>query len=67
MRAKRRVAWLARKGLLAQRREEAGLSQSDVARFMGIAPSNVSRWESQRARPRGDRALELLELLDGDE
>lgn len=64
VRALRRVAWLVRKGLLAQMREEAGLSQSDVARFMGIAPSNVSRWESGTARPRADRAVELLRLLE---
>lgn len=64
VRAKRRVAWLASRGLLTQRREEAGLTQTDVARYMGIAPSNISRWESQRAHPRGDRAVELLRLLE---
>lgn len=64
VRALRRVAWLVRKGLLAQMREQAGLSQSDVARYMGIAPSNVSRWESGAARPRADRAVQLLRLLE---
>jgi transcriptional regulator with XRE-family HTH domain len=33
----------------------------------GVDASAVSRWESAELRPRLDRAVALLELLDGDE
>lgn len=64
--ALRRVKRLVNNDRLRDLREAAGLSQSDVARFMGVAPSNVSRWEAGLARPRGRHAVALLELLDGD-
>jgi DNA-binding XRE family transcriptional regulator len=47
------------------RYDEGGLTQSDVARSHGIAPSNVSRWESGTARPRADTAVELLKTAGG--
>lgn len=62
----RRFIRLVKTGRLAKLREETGLSQSDVARFLGVAPSNVSRWESGVVRPSADRAAQILELLDGD-
>jgi DNA-binding transcriptional regulator YiaG len=64
--ALRRVKRLVNNDRLRDLREAAGLSQSDVARFIGVAPSNVSRWEAGLARPRGRHAVALLELLDGD-
>jgi len=39
------------------------LSQSDVARALGLNQSAVCRWESGKARPRGRHAVALLELL----
>jgi transcriptional regulator with XRE-family HTH domain len=67
VRALRRFARLVRKGQLAELREDAGLTQSDLARYLGISPSNVSRWESGLARPRPAHAAAVLELLDGDD
>lgn len=43
---------------LAQRitkaREEKGLNQAELAALIGVAPSNVSRWESDRYKPNRD-------------
>jgi DNA-binding transcriptional regulator YiaG len=62
----RRFYRLAQTGRLTELREQQGLSQSDLARFLGIQPSSVSRWESGKARPRGPRAVAVLELLEAD-
>jgi DNA-binding transcriptional regulator YiaG len=62
--ALRRVHRLVKAGRLTQLREEQGLSQSDVGRFLGVSPSNVSRWEAGVSRPRGRHAVVLLGLLD---
>jgi DNA-binding transcriptional regulator YiaG len=62
--ALRRFHRLAQTGRLTELREQAGLSQSDLARFLGIQPSNVSRWEAGKARPRGHHAVAVLQLLD---
>jgi transcriptional regulator with XRE-family HTH domain len=62
----RRFVRLAKAGQLHDLRERAGLTQSDVARYLGVAPSNVSRWERDVVRPPADRAAQILELLDGD-
>jgi len=44
--------------LLRQVRQEAGLTQTDVARALGYPQSFVSKYES------GERRLDLLELSD---
>jgi DNA-binding transcriptional regulator YiaG len=68
IRAKRRVHRMARSGLLAERREDNGWSQSDVARALGVNPSQVSRWEAAKQGIRGEHAVALLDLLlDGEE
>lgn len=64
--ALRRVHRLVKTDRLREIREAAGLSQSDVARSLGVAPSSVSRWESDDTRPRGPHAVALLELIDGE-
>jgi transcriptional regulator with XRE-family HTH domain len=63
-RARRRVHRLIVSGRLTELREASGLSQSDVARHIGVDPSAVNRWEHGKARPRGRHAVALLELLD---
>jgi DNA-binding transcriptional regulator YiaG len=57
---------LARTGRLSELREGVGLSQSDVARYLAVTPSAVSRWEAALTHPRPNRAAKLLELLDAD-
>jgi transcriptional regulator with XRE-family HTH domain len=52
---------------LRELREDQGLSQTDVAQVLGVAPSQVSRWESGVSRPREAHAVALLQLLDGEE
>jgi transcriptional regulator with XRE-family HTH domain len=64
--ALKRVRRLVLSGRLTELRELHGLNQSDVARALGVAPSNVSRWETGEQRPRPHHAVALLELLDGD-
>lgn len=65
--ARRRVLRLVGTDRLRELREEQGLSQTDVARVVGVAPSQVSRWESGVSRPRGPHAIVLLRLLDGED
>jgi len=62
--ARKRVHRLILTDRLRELREEAGLSQSDIARAIGVAPSQVSRWESGVSQPRPAHALTLLELLE---
>ena len=62
--ALRRVHRLVVTGRLVELREASGLTQSDVARHLGVAPSAVNRWEHGRTRPRGRHAVALLDLLD---
>lgn len=62
-----RVLRLARTDRLRALRETAGLSQGDVARWVGVDPAQVSRWESGQQKPRPEHAVALLELLDGQD
>lgn len=62
--AKVRVARWVRTGRLTELREDAGLSQGDLARALGVSQSSVSRWESGDTVPRARRAAALLELLE---
>lgn len=55
--------WL-RGGRAQAIRERSGLSQSDLARTLGVAPTTVSRWEAGARTPRPVVALRLLRLLD---
>ena len=62
--ARKRVRRLARTGQLTELRESVGLSQTDIARALGVDQSAVSRWERGTRNPPGRRAVELLELLE---
>jgi DNA-binding transcriptional regulator YiaG len=44
-------------------REEAGLSQSEVARTLRVTPQAVTRWETGSRTPRGDTALRYARFL----
>jgi DNA-binding transcriptional regulator YiaG len=65
--ALRRIHRLQQTGMLVELREADGLTQADVARWVGVDPSQVSRWESGDFRPRARHAVRLLKLLDGEE
>ncbi|MAT72892.1 MAG: transcriptional regulator [Planctomycetaceae bacterium] len=43
-------------GLLRTRREEAGLTQEELARRLKVSQSSLSKWE------RGDRRIDLVQL-----
>lgn len=45
-------------------RLELGISQSRVARALGVSPSAISRWETGVSRPRLPVLREYLEILD---
>ena len=40
-----------------------GLSQADVAAYMGVSAPSISGWEKGRARPKHDRMGDLADLL----
>ena len=44
-------------------REDAGLSQADVAKPLRVSRAAVSRWETGERRPRGDLLIAYSELL----
>ena len=44
-------------------REDAGLSQADVAGPLHVTRAAVSRWETGERRPRGDLLIAYSELL----
>jgi DNA-binding transcriptional regulator YiaG len=56
-----------RSGRARQLREEAGVSQAEVAAAVGVTRACVSRWEAGARKPTGaaaQRYARLLDLLD---
>ncbi len=45
-------------------REQAGLTQPEVAAVLGVTAMAVSRWERGERVPRGDLAQRYFDLLD---
>lgn len=43
-------------------RQEAGLSQKEVAKRLGIYQSNVSDWENDVSRPEYEKLLQLAKI-----
>lgn len=48
---------------IAQKRELAGLNQSELARRLGLTPQSVQKWESEESIPRGRRLDEIALAL----
>lgn len=48
---------------IAEARQKAGLSQSELARQLGIRPQSVQAWESGQTAPRARRIAEVAEVL----
>ena len=50
---------------IREAREQAGLSQTELSRLLGVTRSACSQWESANGTaPRRERLLELASLLD---
>ena len=49
--------------LLYERRRLAGLSQSQVARLVGVSDKAVSKWENGKAKPSTDALRRLAALF----
>lgn len=49
---------------IAEARKAAGLTQTEVARRLGIRPQSVQAWESGVSAPRARRLSELAQVLD---
>ena len=54
---------LLRNGQAQRIRVDAGLSQIEIARSIGVSAGTVSRWESGDRRPVGDAALAYARVL----
>ena len=48
---------------IAQKREAAGLSQSELARRLGLSPQAVQKWEAGVSTPRNSKLGDLAEAL----
>lgn len=48
---------------IAQKREQANLNQSELARRLGVTPQAVQKWESESSVPRGRRLDEIAAAL----
>lgn len=48
---------------IAQKREQAGLNQSELARRLNITPQAVQKWEAEEATPRGKRLEDIAVAL----
>lgn len=48
---------------IAQKREQSGLSQSELARRLGLSPQAIQKWESEVSVPRGRRLDEIAGAL----
>ncbi len=59
-----RVRRLLRSGQAQLIRIDAGMSQGEVARLLGVEPATVSRWENGTRIPRGQLALDYVRLLE---
>lgn len=49
---------------IAEARKAAGLTQTEVARRLGIRPQSVQAWESGVSAPRARRLTELARVLE---
>ncbi len=59
-RAKRRLPSPAVRHMI---RRQAGVTQEDVARLLGVSRPSVTRWESGLRSPRGDVLRRYLDVL----
>lgn len=48
------------------RRKELGLTQLDVAKFVGISKAAVSKWEKGDSSPKGENLYSLVKILKCD-
>lgn len=48
---------------IKQKREEAKMSQSDLARVMGVTQATISYWENNKTIPNAFQLLKLSEIL----
>lgn len=54
----------AKSGTARRLRVEAGLSQSEIAREVGVTSSAVALWESGKRVPRGEAAVRYAKVLE---
>ena len=49
---------------IKMRREELGISQSELARMIGVKPQTVQQWEAGTTAPKRKRLLDVANALD---
>lgn len=45
-------------------REQAGLTQAEVAKALNVGQSAVAAWETGQALPRADKLIDIAKLLN---
>lgn len=45
-------------------RKKANITQSELARMLGVSQANISQWENGEALPRADKLPALAEALN---
>ena len=48
---------------IKQKREDAKMSQADLARVMGVTQATISYWENNKTVPNAFQLLKLSEIL----
>jgi transcriptional regulator with XRE-family HTH domain len=50
---------------LVEYRTKSGLSQQEIAEFVGVSQTSYSYWELGKTKPKHSSVLKLLEVFDG--
>jgi DNA-binding transcriptional regulator YiaG len=43
--------------------KQHNVSQTELAKFLGVTPSHITEWKKGRSKPSGETALAMLEFL----
>ena len=49
---------------IEKRRTELAMTQSKLAKLLGVDRSTVAKWEAGQSRPRADKLPELAQILE---
>ena len=51
---------------LKKRREEKGLTQIDIAKYIGVSINTYAKWENGTSEPKEENMIKLIEVMEGE-